>query len=208
MRCLRSLCAGVLALVSVVWGASAALGASVDFVPPTQQVTVGTPVQLQVWFYSLPDTLEPASFDIEIGYSSSKLQFNNLDFGDPTLGDQLNQGGSAKTEVLGPYAVNASYNAVNAREYGGLLPAVPAGDFVLATLCFATIAPGLADVWINVIQFLDSTGGAIDPIYAGIGTITIDDLPPQPPNPASAPSTLALFGLGLLLLSALRGRQT
>lgn len=167
---------------------------AIDFTESAKTVAVDAPFTLQLRISDVNGLLAPAlsSFEIEVAFSQSSLQFVSAQFGDPTLGDQLNGSGLADAAVTPPFASGFGQSSIVLSEISNDLAApLQPGEFVLATLTFRALANGNSQIAV-----LNAILHGFDADYPDLftGTSTVTAVP-------EAQSLLWLFaGLGLAVL--------
>jgi len=170
----------------------------VAITPTSQQVQLGNPVEVALTISGLgnfqPDSL--SVFDIDVAFDSSILSFNNVIYGDPVLGDQLDilVFGVPTTTTPGVGTVNLFELSLDAP---GVLDTIQAGSFTLATITFATLALGTSGIDPSIIALGDSLGSALVGVVTSSGSV----------NVVPEPSTMLLLGSGLAGLGFFRWRR-
>ena len=78
-------------LMSVFCNATVSQAVMLSFDPLSQDVLLGVPVDVELTISGLgnhsPDSL--STFDLDIGFDPTILDFSSVSYGDPLLGDQL-----------------------------------------------------------------------------------------------------------------------
>jgi hypothetical protein len=139
-----------------VLGQSVAVyGISLSFVPafssnPSQEVNINIKIE------GLGDKSSPSlsSYDFDVAFDPTILDFQSFTFGDPILGNQLNLSGFGD---LTDYIDNGSF--VNISQTSFDLPeelnSLQAGDFTLGTLTFKPLQSGYSPLSFSNAEFLD-----------------------------------------------------
>lgn len=201
MMCTRNRCAAAgLALLLFVFSHTS-YAVAIEFTESAKTVTVGVPFTLQLRIFDVNASLDPPlrSFDVEVGFSRSHLQFEGATFGDPV--DQLNLTGLAEQSVTPPFTSGLDRSSVRIAETSNDfdVPLQP-GDFVLATLTFRALESGTTTI------------GVLDTVLHGFGNRDYADIIPGAATISAVPEAssltwlvcaLALFSLG----ARVRGRR-
>lgn len=167
---------------------------NLDFIPPSQTVVTGTPIDVGIAISRLGAGSAPSlgTFDVVVNFDPTILGFNSVAYGDPGLGDQLDLFGFGSFIVTTP-----GLGFVNLFELSFDFPidldTLQAGSFTLATLTFDTLMPGTSPLGLNVNALGDSFG---DTLSAEVGSGSVDVVP--------EPATIFLFGSGVIGLVAWR----
>jgi Cohesin domain len=182
-------------------GQTPAHAVAIKLIPATQEVQLGTSVEVKVGIEGLSDQQQPAlsAFDLDISFDPLILQFSNAIFGDPILGDQLlliNSGFSAATPGSG--TVNITELSFDSPSD---LNALQANQFILATLVFNTKKTGISPLGLSINALGDENG---NPLIASVanGTINVQAVP----TPALAP--MLSLTMGAVALRRKKSRVT
>jgi hypothetical protein len=158
----RSLFHAALLLGLLIAAPHRAQAVAIELADSTKTVTVGVPFTLQLKIFDVSALLDPPlqSFDVEIAFSQTGMQFEGAQFGDPNLGDQLNFSGLADLSITPPFASGIDQLSVRIAEVSNDLsiPLQP-GEFVLATLTFRALAAGTSQIGVLDAQLLGFDGG-------------------------------------------------
>ena len=156
----------------------------VGFNPISQEVGLGEAFDVDLFISGLgvSEASSLGTFDLDISFDSTILAFNEVTFGDPVLGDQLDLWwlGSLTDFFTGVGTVNLyelSFDSV----YD--LNTFQADSFTLATLTFDTLSVGISsslDIVINEIG--DAWGDSLlDDAELDNGSVTVSAAPvPEP----------------------------
>ena len=171
---------------------SASHAISLDFVPATQTLQLGSTVAVGIRISGLGNLTSPSlgTFDINVSFDSARLSFVSAVFGDSILGDQLDLlglgGNPTSSGLVGPSTLNLFELSLDSQTN---LDSLQAGAFTLATVRFATVAQGTSPLTIAINVLGDSAGGPLA-ANSGSGSITIAGAIPEP-------SVFFLIGFGL-----------
>ncbi len=210
---MRSLSRSALGIaVLLAWSGGMPLSAAMlTLEPPTRSVAVGDPVEVAVRISDLGDGIAPSlgAFDLNFHFNPSLLSFDSVVVGDPVLGD-----------IVGP--VLGSMNGIAVDAAGGLinvfslslddavdLDTLQPADFILASVRFSAVNPGLGSFELSDVILGDALGAELIP--TGLGTASVDIAAIVPPTaiPEMAPisSGFALLVLSMWTSWRLRRRQ-
>ena len=193
---LKRIIGGVAA--AALWCASLGAGAiTISVNPAVQSVTVGDAVTVDVVISDLGDFAADSvgAFDID-------LLFNDTLLGNPvvTFGTELDVG------IFGSIQSSSGFvGGINALEVSledpADLNAFQPGSFTLFSVEFDALAAGISTLTPSVFDLSDVSGAALSVDQVDTGSVTINRA-----VSASEPGTLALLGLGLLSVVAVRRR--
>jgi hypothetical protein len=174
---------------------------TISFDPVSQNTVLGNPASVDLIISGLGDLQTPSlsTFDLNINFDPTILAFSSATFGDPILGDQLDIGG------FGGFmdASITSPGVLNTYEISFDLPSdldgFQAGNFILASLTFNTLALGNSTLILSDVILGDAEG---EPLPASLESsrINVTDGSQSVPEP----STLILIGSGLFALGGKR----
>lgn len=189
-----------LGLSTLLLQTSVSQAASIQVVPTDVNIKEGNIFDIELEITELGNNSLPSlsSFDLDIGYDSNLLTFNKVNFGDPdpALGDQLNFFNGSLTDV------SSQIGFVNVAELSldlaGTLDSLQSDSFVLATLSFQALSPGISDLTITVNQLGDSSGIPLTIDSITNGQVTIESQ--QTPESSSLISLFMILGLAGLTL--------
>jgi hypothetical protein len=159
----------------------------IGFDPISQTIPVGDPVDVALVISGLGvgDAPSLSIFDVDISFDSAILAFNDVEFGDPLIGDQLDL--LAIGSLTG---VNSSLGSVNLFELSfdpaTILDTLQADSFTLATLTFDTLVVGTSSLDISVNALGDAIGA---PLSADLQSGSI--------SPVPEPATILLLASGM-----------
>lgn len=187
------------------WGISIepAESISLTLTPTKQEITIGEVLSLDIAIVDLGNLLAPSvsTFDFDLSFDSNVLEFKELTFGDPLLGDQIDLSGDARqfTELgifdavgfsePGPGVVNLFEVSL---DFPQDLESEQPDDFVLATLDFTALYAGNNNFDLTVNTLGDSEGNPLALDAINNSSVLVTDTPSK-----SVPEPTASW-LGLL----------
>lgn len=197
-----------LAILGIVGGLAgstpAALGAVVDLsiVPPAQTIGIGSPFTVSINASGLVNEGAPSlsAFDLDVSFDASLVQFDDLTFGDPSLGEQLDLGdlGSIRAfDSSTPGLVNLYELSQDPAE---VLDGTQAGAFTLAVLQFTALAPGESSLTMSINSLADADGAGFDFEAAEASVTVVPEVP-------SAALVSLLLAAGWPVLARTRWRR-
>lgn len=180
---------------SLIFG-EVAQAVSLGFNPITQNVSVGNQFEVDITVSDLGNFQAPSvsTFDLDVTFNSSVIAFNNVTFGDPILGKQLDvlfgsftgvTSGSGNTNIF-----ELSF------DFPEVLDSFQPGNFTLATLTFDAIEEGNSKLELEVNALGDALGVSI-PVLQPIGNVTVEKtrVPEYFPKPLTIFGTTTVLGL-------------
>jgi len=159
----KVLCLVILAVLMIFYSPSVK-ATTIGFEPTSQEVLVGSPVDVDLMIWGLGDYTEPSlsTFDLDILFDPTILAFNSAIFGDPILGDQLDIWSfgmnAMEAFVTSPgvlYILEVSLDTVDD------LHDFQADSFTLATLTFDALESGTSSLDISNMILGDAYGNVI-----------------------------------------------
>jgi hypothetical protein len=190
--------AGASAALCIVAFAPPAAAIGIGFDPDLQSVELGDAAAVDLVFSDLGGEIVSA-YDLDITYDASVLDATGVVF-TTALGEE------AFFEVFDDFDVSAP-GLVDLAQLS-LLPdpvlAVVQGgaEVMVATILFEAVGVGTTDLAFSFDEFNDVKGrdGAVLPIVAGDGSVSVT----RGPSPVPEPSGALLFGVGALLVGRRR----
>lgn len=186
---------GIISAIGTLLALCAALPASaitIAFTPSSQSVSVGSATTVDLIVSGLGDSIAPSlgTFDLDIGFDGSVLDFSGA-----TFGNQLDLFGLGDSN-----AVTSGVATVNLFELSfesvADLNNFQADSFVLATLSFNALSSGSSPLSISINAFGDSNG---DPLQADLVMGSVGVVP--------EPANMSLMGIGVLCVAAVVKRR-
>jgi hypothetical protein len=158
--------------------------------PVASSATVGSLLDLRFVISGLGSGAAPSlsAFEVDIAFDGDILAFEQVTFGDPALGDQLDLSGfgSLTEAVPGPGVVTLIGISVDDPID---LDASQADTFVVATLVFRAVGAGLAPVDISRAILGDAAGTELPSLMTPPATVEVTGI--AVPEPALLWLTLA-----------------
>ena len=191
--------AGAMLLSLLTVGEARAI--SLSFSPSSQTVSEGEQFDVEVKISDLGDGSAPSlgSFELDLDFDPSVLDFESAVFGDPVLGNQLKIGfmepiNSLTEDPEGTVnLVEVSFGFDNT-----FLDNNQADEFTLATLSFNALAVGSSDLEFSNVSLGDALGGSLTASLENGAVSVAAAPPPTPPSEVPEPSVaFALVGLGI-----------
>ncbi len=185
----RGVVCSILLLVVLLFVPQTSQAITIGFDPLSQEVGVGTAAEVELVVWGLGTETAPSlgTFDLDITFDPTILEFAGVTFGDPVLGDQLDLWGFGSITSFDdsiPGVVNLLELSL---DWPFDLEDYQADSFTLATLSFDTLAVGTSALDISINALGDALG---EPLTADLKSGSI--------SPVPEPSSLLLLISGLL----------
>ena len=196
--------AGLLLLVMMVGTFSPAdADISLGFDPPSQTVTVGTPFTVDLTIAGLGGGVAPSlgAFDLNVTFDSLILGYQNVVFGDPSLGDQLDLSGYGTIQITDASVAGVVNLAELSFDSIDILNSLQPASFVLARLTFDSLAAGTSTLDLTITAIGDAAGDPLAATTTG-GTVTVTASVPE-----AGTILLLVSGLVGLGIATLKYRQ-
>ena len=171
----------------------------VSIAPATLTSAPGLPIEIALKIAGLGNGTALGAYDLNVNFDPALLSFQNAQFGDPTLGDQLDLahlGLSNPLSLPGTGTVNLIETSLDS---ASVLTTQQASAFTLATLSFASLGLGNTPITITINSLADANSLALD-ATTQLGNVSVAAVP----LPLSF--LLMLSGLGLLPMSQKRSK--
>lgn len=175
-------------MLLVLVGASSSHAHDIWFEPWSQEVVIGTPVDVAIAIDTGEGSEAVSVFDLDVLFDPTILAPNAVVFGDSVLGDQLDLFGlgSIIDATQGVGVMNLAELSLDSPDD---LEALQADFFTLATVTFDTLAFGTSTLEISVNALGDAFG---NPLRAYVGDGSVGAVP--------EPRACVLFGTGLIVV--------
>lgn len=195
--------ARLLSIAAALLASLSSQAISLDIVPGTTSVTLGTPVAFELRISGLGDGVAPslAAYDLTLGFDPIILGFGSFSFGDPGLGDQLDLSGlGTASGIDGSVAGELSVFEISF-DSSADLNSLQAPSFTLGTISFNTLATGTSGLQFLGAPLLGDAEGS--PLTLSLGEGSVEVIPSSTQAVPDASPTAAFLVLGLAALIAL-----
>lgn len=178
-----------------------------SIIPASQNTTVSSTVNAALVISGLGSGAAPSlgTFDVDVSFNSAILGLNNVVFGDPALGDQLDILGLGSLFISTPGAGMVNLFELSF-DLSSDLDSFQAESFTLATLNFDALSAGTSSLAISINALGDALGVTMVADSRN-GSVTPADLSNNPTPTVPEPSSLLLITIGILGMIALAQRH-
>ena len=185
-------------LISTTFATTSHAAAFLQFDPDANNVVVGDTFTVDIQYnFNAHNTGDQdlAAFDIDMSFDNSMLDFDGY-----TLSDNL--GNISLFEADDWSMGDNGSGSINIAELSYLSDfSFQSNNFTLASLTFTSTVEGSSDLDFTYIDLSDAVGDPItQPVFGGPGTVTATSAP------VPEPSTMLLFGAGLVGLIGMKRR--
>lgn len=171
---------------------------TIDLIPNETDVTVGTPLSVEIAISELAGGTAPSlgSFDINLMYDATRLSFAGP--GSASFGNQLDLYGLGSIQTVDDSAPGIVNLFELSLDFADDLDNLQLADFTLATLTFDTLIEGISTLALSVNTLADSSGESMtaEVIGTDINITSSTEIP--------EPVQLLLFFSGIVSLYWLR----
>lgn len=175
---------------------------SIDLIANQTAINVGDNIEVQVRISGLNDASAPSlgDYDVNFNYDASLFNFNNIVWGDSTLGNQLDLSGFGSLQDSNS---GSDWLRVLEVSFDGAydLELLQAGEFTLFSVLLNAIAVGSGNFSLTKNAFGDAYGN--DLLVGTINTTTVNVERVSVPEPSSL-----LLLVGLLAIVVLRAKMS
>ena len=192
---MKTRCVVICACALLVCGSAQAVTVSV--LPPSQTVSVGDPVSVDVDVSGLGNFAPPSLdvFDVDVSYDSSILSPTTVVFG-----SELDVFGVGSIQRAGGFAPVSVFEA--SLDLATDLDTLQPGQFTLFTITFDAIGPGISPIDASVVLLSDALGNFLIARTRG-ATVTV-----EPVTVIPEPLTVAGVLLGIASVARYVRRRT
>ncbi|MEL4895319.1 cohesin domain-containing protein [Crocosphaera sp. Alani8] len=180
-------------------------GQTISLVPSDTLVETGEALMLDLVISGLGDFSSPSisAFEFDISFDSNILAFNGLDFGDPQLGDLLDNSGFAVQNVNETIPGIVNFLEVSGDSDLELNAAQP-DTFILGVVNFQAISTGETTLELTVQELLDEGENPLSLDSPPESVLVSTQMVPEPRV------HLAIIGLGMTLIlgKCLKGKTS
>jgi hypothetical protein len=164
----------MLAVVLVISTSPPVPAVTLGLDPPAQSVSVGEQVEVALVIAGLGAAVPPSlgTFDIDVTFDATVLSLNDVAYGDPALGDQLDLLGLGSVTATGPGAGSVSLFELSIDPIAELND-LQADAFTLAVLTFGAVGPGSSGLNLAVNALGDAEGASLLTAVTEIGSASV-----------------------------------
>jgi len=183
--------------IGLIISDAAATPITISVLPAMGQVFVGDTVSVALEIAGLGDdgtAPSVSAFHLDLAFNRDVLRLENVVFGDPGLGNQLDLAGLGTVQMVD----TSTLGRVNLFELSFDSPldldGLQASSFIMATMTFSAVAVGGSPLNLNVLSLADSAGSPLT--ATAMDSVVLSKVP--------EPTTVMLTSIGLLGLLTIR----
>lgn len=180
-----------------------AAAATLSIVPTSPEVNVGSTTSVDLDISGLGSGTALGTYDITVDFPSN-FTFDNVTFGDPTLGDQLAIGGSSYSVTEASAGTDAETLIEVSFDTSATLTSDQASAFTLAVLDFTANSPGGGSLTLTDITLGNQNGYAISSQVSNASFGAVSSVP----EPSTVLPLCGLAALGILVRKRLAAWAT
>ena len=175
---------------------------TIEFNPASQSLSAGSALVVDLVVSGLVDNATPSlgTFDLDVSFDSSVLNFSGA-----TFGDQLNLSSLGDVSAVTPGTGTVNLFELSL-ESANDLDNLQAGSFTLATLSFNAIAEGTSSLKLTLNALGDSLGDPLTATVAG-GSVIVQSIATVPVPPALPMLLASLLVIGTMSSSRQKRRE-
>ena len=185
-----------LAVFACAAGLQTSPAATLSIVPSSPVVDVGDMTSVDLNLAGLTSGTALGAYDITVDFPSN-FTFDNVTFGDPTLGDQLAIGGPSDSLTEAIPGLDAETLIEVSFDSSAVLTSEQASDFTLAVLSFTADSAGSGSLTLSDITLGNQNGAPLSSIVSNASFGAVSSVP--------EPSTvIPLCGVAALVIAMRR----
>ena len=190
----RSLQLGALAVFACAVGLQTAGAATLSIMPSSPVVDVGDMTSVDLDISGLGSGTALGTYDITVDFPSN-FTFDNVTFGDPTLGDQLAFGGPSYSITSAAAGTDAETLLEVSFDSSATLTSMQASAFTLAVLNFTADSAGSGSLTLANITLGNQNGSPLSSQVSSASFGAVSSVP----EPSTALPLCGLAALGFLM---------